>query len=222
MADGTQTWNPPLEERARERTDAKLADVLDDIVYLLPGCPDVTIRKELARVWRRFAESTSCWKEVLPVPLMAGERLYPVQSAQGGVVKTVDAAFFAKREEDGRVLRRPAWRTRAFPGPDGWSVEMNHAPDGQFVAQCPFMELRLTLLPVRNSEEVPPYILDRYGAELASGVVATLAAQEGRGWFNAAIAAQKGIEWRDALNVASLQTIAPNGEIDTHNYEGWA
>lgn len=222
MADGTQTWNPPLEERARERTDAKLADVLDDIVYLLPGCPDVTIRKELAHTWRRFAESTSCWKEVLPVALSAGERFYPVQSAQGGVVKTVDAAFFAKRETDGHIVRRPTWRVRAIPGPDGWVAEMDHAPDEYAVAQWPFMELRLTLLPVRNSEDVPPYILDRYGAELAAGVVATLAAQEGRNWFNAAIAAQKGIEWRNALNSAALRAIAPNGEIDVRNYEGWA
>lgn len=218
MPQAEGNWGEPLEARNPERADGNLADLLDDMVYLLPSCPDLVMRKQLMKVWRLFAEKSGCWKEDVAIPLEAGRVMYPVVSAKGGEVRSVDSAWTVSRL--GR--RKAAPYVKAVRTEGGWAVAVHGVPPIGFDGEPPTLFLRVTLIPQRNSEAVPQSILDRHGADLAAGAVAYLAMQEGRPWANAVIAAQNLAEWQNALHDAAIRAIAPNGEIDATNYEGWA
>lgn len=196
-----------------------LRALVEDIVYQMPSCPDISIRKELQRAWRDFADRTSCWKATPKVALAAGDDLYAIPTPYGATVKTVDFTAFIAPEGGFRPFRPREVR------PDGggnWLVRLQVVPDGAFVAKWPDMEIRITLLPWRNDEDAPQWVVEKYGPALAAGAIWRLASQEGKPWSNAALAEQSLSDWRDALNEASIRAIAPDGVIRTTNWEGWA
>ena len=222
MADEVE-YESPLEARPAKAGTASVRDLAGDLVYQLPGCPDLAIRKELSRAWRDFAARTSCWRGASAISLAEGVRSYPVPAPFGGTVASVDGVALLCSDNGApcgpHILLNPRrWAWRQEEG----LVSLAEAPDAGMVAETPFLEVRATYLPLRDSEDAPRWVLDKYGPALAAGALWRLASLEGRAWANATLAARAFSEWKDALSEASVRAIAPDGEIRATNWEGWA
>ena len=217
-------YKNPLTERNPEREDASVLSFAEELVYRLPGCPDITVRKALMDCWRQFADKTSCWKERPLIPLAAGGDTYAVPTMFGAAVKSLEGLAFCKLDDNG--VRRGYRRMSLF---DAWHdqggmlmIRLADVPSETSVAAYPYIEARVVLLPNRKSESAPQWVLDIYGPALAAGALYRLASQTNKPWGNAELAAQSFVEWNNALNRAAIRAISPSGRIDAHNYEGWA
>lgn len=207
----------PLEANPLNSFDTSLTDLVDDIVYLLPNCSDLIIRKELTQCWRIFADRTDAYFTVEKVPLVKGTNKYSIPIPGDYTIKSVFGVYLTNDNQDvqGRAFK-------ASIADSILNVTLTPGVQDNILHYYDKLAVEITLLPKRNCESIPIWILDKYGPAIVSGVIYRLASQKGKPWENAVLATQHMIDWENALNEVSVDRLGIGGEIDVTNYEGWA
>lgn len=216
-----------LDENATPVAVRDLGSLADDMVYRLPGCDDVMVRKTLQAACREFCEKTAALRFRIPVPFEPGRRAYPVVAPFDCHVKAVrDMRFFHEwtettalgNEVERRVLLPADRKWRVDPGPvvvfAGAIAEEDLASRTGFVAE-------VDCVPGLNCEDLPEPFLDRHGAAIVSGALARLFAMQNRPWSDPAQAAGEKLAFERAANEAAYFALGPRG-ADAVNYGGWA
>lgn len=219
-------WLNPLDEPAAGDASppGSLADLAPEMVWRLPGCADLAVRKALQWAWSEFCVRTGAFRvRVRAEPRGEGPvRLLPLAPPVAAhhvrvvhALARVDTPPPRPVPESGH---RPGWRARP-----GGLVEIPAflAPDGsRFAALC-------ELAPDPGAESVPLPLLRLHAEALVSGALWMLMSQSARPWSDPASAAAEGVRWRNALSRAARHAVAADGGAGTGRscivpHERWA
>lgn len=197
-----------------------VAELAENLVYRLPGCTDLMIRKAIQDVCREFCRETKCLTADRVLPLEDGETDYPVTPVYGGIVGEVrEVSLCGRRLVGGRdfclstgscvVVRLD----RRFVQPEG-----NVPPAEEHIhGRERHLRVRATEYPKLGSERVPSWFVARHGEAVCSGVLARLCAMTGRAWTDPSVAADERLRYENAKSEARMfREVPPGGRfIDT-------
>ncbi len=223
---GILEYKNALEENAVAANLRNLGSLADDMVYRLPGCDDVMVRKTLQAACRDFCERTSALRFHIPVTFDVGRRSYPVVAPCDCRVKAVrEVKFFHLWVEtvDGVEVTHKVFT----PANRKWTVEpgpvvvFTGAITEEFISSCTGFIAEVDCVPSMNSEDLPGPFVDQFGEAIVAGALSRLFAMQNRPWTDAAQAASEKITFEKAVNEAAFQAIGPRG-TDAVNYGGWA
>lgn len=178
-----------------ERDIETLASLAEDIVFRLPGCTDLMIRKTIGSVYRDFCRRTCALVTKRKIGLKSGVACYGVAPfLRGGVVDCVRSVS----TEDGREIN-------TFVASDGTIVvEKSYLPvDGE----TKNIIVETVEIPGIGCEEAPRWFLDKYGDAIISGTLAKLMAMTGRAWSDAQMAAIENSNFNSALTEARVRSL---------------
>lgn len=198
MAESYQTeWEAPELD--------SLASLAENLVYRIPGCDSVVLRKTLQKVAREFVADTQCLTSRQPMTPDAGGMCFPVPYFGGKVSDVREVWLFGRRLRKGvdwnwpigSGLRiAPHLIPRREIGPHAVTEQKDarrYTPsvnrmDAQEVADeshpVPFFAVVVEHLSL-FSEKLPKPLLQKHGDAICSGVLARLFAMTGKPWTDA-------------------------------------
>lgn len=221
-------YRNPLDEDAVALEPRSLGDLAGEVVYLLPGCAPLMIRKELQNAWADFAARSGAFRFPMRRRLEKGVREYRFSPPADAAVREVRNLRFGFMDGEGGTVRlRPRfWMRHAV----SWRcagaeavVRLAVAVDDAFLESDNFISLELECRPRVGSEDIPFFVYDRWGRAIVAGALQRLCSMPNRPWSDAAVAARSQVEYENALNEASLDLVENRrGEVNATNWEGWA
>lgn len=187
-----------------EETEAveldNIARLAENIVYLLPGCPDLVIRKTIQEVYRDFCRRACCLLARRRFPF--DRHTYNVVPMYGGVVDCVTEVSI-----DGRVLKNGVDYRVSSP----CTVHI----DNRRVRCCRHGEhpceqvcIETVEFPKVTSESAPSWFIDMYGDYIVCGTLARIQAIAGRAWTDQAQSAMNNMKYENAINDVRSRSFA--------------
>lgn len=222
MGDFTTEWERPEFD--------SVPSLAEDMVYLLPGCDSVLIRKMLQATYRDFCRRSAAlrtWRRVEAEPHV---RMCPVVPVLSGVIDCVTRVLFghSRREvRDWRVVGDPpmlelpctlrqylidetpgvVW-VQDKPNVGALPVVVEHGE--RHVVRC-HLWVEAVEIPHIGEERAPREFLQRYGDALVDGALARLFSMTGRPWTDVEQARQRGVAYSNALSEARLRSQCGGG-----------
>lgn len=182
-----------------------LSSLAANLVYRLPGCPDMVVRKTLEDVYRDFCRRSCCLRGRWRFDLKEGERRYPLFSDIAGVIDSVTSV------RSGRfVLSEPYdYRADLRGIPEIVMSERTVPSEGR--PRFGHCEAEFVVVPRIGSENAPKWLLDRYGDSMVSGVLARLMSMSGKPWTDTAQAPAEGMRYENGIGEARMEYHSGNG-----------
>lgn len=170
-----------LEEYEKPELES-LRTLVENLVFRLPACEEIVIRKTLQEVYRNFCRSTCVLNFVHCVK---GESELPISSSMGG--GEIDSISDVYCDEH-----------RLRLGID-YQVVGKGTPIVKLERRYFGSDIRVVTIEVPgiNEENVPRWFLKRYGDALVSGVLGRLMSITGKAWSDPNMAI---IYWREYEN----------------------
>jgi len=188
----------------------RLADIAQNLVYRLPGCSDLMVRKTIQEVYREFCRDTKFFQLVHRGELKSGEAVFGVAPLiPGGVVGEV-------REVSIGHIRLRCGVDYTVEGISPVTVVL--APSSTPSPEDPEARAHISVLaveyPSMGSEEVPQGFVDAYGDAIASGVMARLCSMANKPWSDMQVAAAEQVRYQNAKSEARMRReVPPDGRI---------
>ncbi len=198
-----------FQEEQEKPEFASLATLAEGLVYRLPGCDDLMIRKTIREVYREFCDETKCLCGQREIELQSGVTEYPVAPLFGGVVDEIRYVFGGHR-----YLR--VWRDYQPRAGVVASIALrNWVPNKQDDGKTLFVEA--VELPRLESERCPYWFINKHGDAIQNGVLSRLCAMTGRAWTDASIASSSLIRYENAKSEMRMKYEMPHSGnvIDT-------
>lgn len=218
MADFTTEWERPEFD--------SVPSLAEDMVYLLPGCDAVLIRKMLQSAYRDFCRRSAAlrtWRRVEAEPHV---RMVPVAPVLSGEIDCVTRVLFghSRREvRDWRVAGDPpmielprvcerylleespgvVW-VQGRPNVGALPVVVEHG-DRHVVRVHLWVEA--VEIPHIGEERAPKAFLRRYGDALVDGALTRLFSMTAKPWTDAEQARQRGVAYANALSEARQRSM---------------
>lgn len=217
------TWTGLFSEDAQPLQVVNLGSLADNMVYQLPGCSDLMIRKTLQSVYREFCETAASLRMKAAFDIEDGVSIYTLQPVYSCIVDSVCKVWIGDR-----VLKAG----RDFELVDGdlvriiLPVGVVSGIAGLPEADRPSLEAECVLVPTINSEECPTWFMQKYGTALVSGALYRLFSMTNRSWSDTAQAAREFNSYQNAVNRSRLSicsndgSVSGSGEVDIINREG--
>ena len=229
MADFTTEWETPEFD--------SVPSLSEEMVYLLPGCDAVLIRKALQSAYRDFCKRGAAlrtWRKiVLPHDdegmlraVGSGFAVVPVLSGEIDCVTQVVCDCMGVRRDirgwsfvghpPGLVFPHPSRHDFFIGRMDGNLVQ--HRPNvgtlppevrsGRLPPPMPaLLWVEAVEIPHIGEERAPREFLQRYGDALVDGALARLFSMTGRAWTDAEQARQRGVAYTNALSEARQRSM---------------
>lgn len=229
-------YKNPFNEEAEGIEIKHLGDLAGEMVYRLPGCSALMIRKELQQSWYEFASRTGILRFPMKMALVEGKRKYGLTAPCPAAISRVSGFMLAMEDADGVHPHRYEWAWHRI----GYANNGEHATvlldfniDADFLKTDNRLLCKLECRPLVATEDIPAPMYARWGHAIVAGAMAHLCALNtnkynyqvagNRPWADPALAQQSQIEFENAINEASLDTMRdPRGNINAVNWEGWA
>lgn len=165
-----------------------LAALAENIVYRVPGCTDLMVRKTIAETYRDFCKRTCVIRTRRRIDLVHGENDYRLVSSPGCIVDCV-----ADVHVGGRKVEFDGY---AFCGGDTIHLEDRLLPPE---GESAYMEVTCVEVPRIGSEQAPRLFIERYGDAIVSGALYRLMSMSGRAWSDPQQAAIEARLYENAL-----------------------
>jgi hypothetical protein len=205
----------PLEEEVSPTDFVNLGSLAEDMVYRLPGCADLMIRKTLQAVYREFCEMTWALRSVSTNELVEGEASYRI------IVPSQTYVFRVVKVKKGNSILAEGTQFTAMTG-QPIRIVLSSVPSSSDTGVL--LETEVVCVPTRGSEDVPVWFSDMYGSALVSGALFRLFAMESKPWTDVSQAKLEGIMWQNSLNDATAKSISGsqigNKQLNAINFEG--
>lgn len=186
-----------------------LSSLAENLVYLLPGCADVMVRKTLQEVYRDFCRRSCCLCGRRHF-VLSSEGTVSVAPMFGGLLDCISEVRY-----NGRVLGYMDYTTM------GTRINFRDAlvpePDCDD-SQLPEIDVTFVEMPKMNSECVPCWFVQRHGESVCAGVLARLMAMTGKAWSDPQQAAENRVRYENAVCEARMRYYDRTGNGDL----GWA
>ena len=195
-----EVWQPePVES---------IASLAEDMVYRLPGCGDLMVRKTLQNAYREFCQKTDCLVFTDRITLKPSVTDYEVSQNPCGIVECVRKA---KIEGDPRflVLNREYFTLDDLPPKIRVSESLLPSSE-ESEDDYPVLDAECVIVPPMGGECAPLWFLQRYGHAVVSGAMYRLFSMTGKPWSDAAQAQQEAIRYENALTEAKARSLYPN------------
>ena len=209
-------------QQEQERPELEtISELAENLVFRLPGCDDVMIRKTLQEVYREFCRETKCLTAERIIDIEPGRPEYPLFSAFGGVVTDVRAVAIGHQ----RLMAGVDYTTH---GAAPVVLTLARRWTGEAPENVPPAEAHIHARPVKvrvlqeeapalNSEKAPRGFIALHGEAICAGVLARLFAMTGRAWSDPQQAAMERINYENAKSEERMKRETPPGGrfIDT-------
>jgi hypothetical protein len=201
----------------------------ENMVYLLPGCDPLLVRKMLQQSYRDFCRRSAALRTWRRIPLVPGERAYPVAPLLSGEIDCVTRVAWAHssipvrgwevRGDAPPMLVLPHWleshcefmvpsrvphivayeQTRENVGALPTEAEPGEHPPH---GNPRSVVVEAVEIPHIGEERAPREFLQRYGDALVDGALARLFPMTGKPWTDVEQARQRGVAYSNALSEA--------------------
>ncbi|MCE7797857.1 hypothetical protein LWE61_14995 [Sphingobium sufflavum] len=166
-----------------------MADPTDFFRWILPSAttaPEPTVSAHVIDAAQDFCKRTRCWRSRHSITLDGTETDIPCTPEDAVLIDIESSAF------DGRPLGKTRYSDAEF-GDDGmpWAITQRSPAALQLVprAQPGKLELSLFLMPAPLADELPDFLRDLHGRDIANGALGTLLAIPNQPFSNPALAA---------------------------------
>ena len=204
---------------------ASVSELAENLVYRLPGCTDIVVRKTIREVYREFCRETQCLTAERRLKLINRERIYPVSAMFGGVVCGVREVRL-----DNLILKVG----RDYTVNDGCDVILgmqhvldmrggcreNGMCDGSFQVdrihtgdahwRHPELVIVAYEIPKLESEKAPRWFIEKHGEAIVQGVLSKLLSVTGRPWSDPAKSAEARIEYENMKSETRMMREYPS------------
>lgn len=154
-----------------------LAGLAENIVYRLPGCTDMMVRKALQDVYRDFCRRSCCLHTTRRISLQNHTRHYHVSASYDSMsIDCVSEVSLGRR-----VLERGRDYDVRGVG-RSVCVELSHRLPVPHCGCHDDLFVTCVEVPRIGSEFTPDGFLDKYGDDLVSGVMYRLMSMTGKPW----------------------------------------
>jgi len=184
----------PLTADAQPPQTLRLGSLAEDMVYKLPGCADLMIRKELQVVASDFCRRTG---------IFIVEIRSEFDDADVAVLRVPFSAFIRTvlSVKTGSIVLRPgAYRVSGNPATLTLLESMVQPLDDD-----PSVFVEATLEPMTGCEDYPDDFIQRWGYGIISGTLARLFAMSKKPWSDPAQSALESAIYQNALTAACLE-----------------
>lgn len=173
---------------AAEADYETLASLAQDLVYRLPGCTDLMVRKTIQEVYRDFCRKTCALTSTVKVEMSGCENCRMLHARHSGCrVDCVTAVRVGCREipkDEYRVVDGVLHVSNSYLSADGSPVVVS--------VDC-------VEIPRLGCETVPADFVEKHGDAIRSGVLARLMSMTGRAWSDQNMAALEMRSYENAL-----------------------
>lgn len=217
MGDFTTEWEMPELD--------SVPSLAENMVYLLPGCDSVLIRKTLQATYRDFCRRSAALRTWRRIQVVKGLFRYPVAPMLSGEIDCVTQVLWAHSRVPVRGWRvtgdSPAMLEllRHFSlhyvddappnvvwvqGRENVGAQPVEVPndDDERRRFCAAVMVEAVEVPHSNEERAPKEFLQRYGDALVDGALARLFTMQGKAWMDAEQARQHGAAYANAMSEA--------------------
>lgn len=186
-----------------------LNTLMEDCIYMLPGCSDLMLRKELQKTFREFCrrtgalivtdESSVTYEDyTMPLCKCDGEFYLLHRVKLNGV--EVDATRYKLNKECGSV-----------------SIEFSLTEDeddenGDAVIYA--AEVKYSYVPRMGSEYAPAWFLTKYSDGIVAGTLFRLLAMPNKPWTDNETAKLQGLEYQRCMNGAVIERMTNGYTVD--------
>lgn len=198
-----------------------LTNLMENMIYRLPGCTELMIRKELQHTLIEFCEITGSLVLRIPIDYKEGANSYLVSTPSVNYTIRQINSFSTtwgnyKRSTDFAIYKES----------DKYYVSFNVKPNSNDLLENmrPQYVLECVCVPTINAENVPEDFLKRFSSALVSGTMARLMSMSGKAWSDVSQAAIKNIEYQNALNDACVEKVTQGRQQITFargNFTSW-
>lgn len=190
-----------------------LADLAEDLVYRLPGCDDVMVRKTLQNVYRDFARQSCVFKTVRRAHIVGHESCFGPTISDMYVDSVVDVRIGNRKLVYGHeyeIVGNSKIVFRGLPnfdvgcGDEGlrFIVDGAELPPHFKKEVVPDVEITCVEVPKNGSESVPSWFFDKYSEAIVSGVLFRLMSMTNKPWSDPAQAMIEKVTYESAMNEA--------------------
>ena len=180
-------------------TFGTVAKFAENVVFRVPGCSDLMVRKAVRWAYNDFCRRSCCLRTVRRLSIEEEQTDYPVMPVYGQSVDSIVRVSIGRRvlrpQKDYLVVDGLAKVVRLHERFVPWSGEA-----GGVV----WMEVEAVEMPSLESEEMPSWFADKYGAAVVSGALAQLLGTSGRAWSDPQSAAVERRAYENAVAEAKL------------------
>lgn len=191
-----------FDEQVETVSFATLANLAEDVVFRLPGCSDLMVRKTLQSVYRDFCRRSLCLLTMRRLSLEPNVQYYPVIPVYGQLVDSV-----VKVEIGGTGPRAHALRQGVdYKVVDGSEVRillMRHILPKDEMTET-FLNVSAVEMPSLDSETVPAWFIQKHGAAVVAGTLASLLGIANRPWSDPQSAVQERRAYENMVAEARL------------------
>lgn len=177
------------------RETETLASLAEDIVFRLPGCTDLMIRKTLESVYRDFCRKTCALVTRRCFEITHGRVGYLVSA----VLSDCSIDCVRKVEVDGREVDFPIGNDCTI------FVDERFLP---LEGETRKMVVETVEMPNVGAEYAPRWFLRKYGDAIVSGVMANLCLMTGRTWSDPQVAAVEAAKYASAMTEARVRSVS--------------
>ncbi len=170
---------------------ASVSELAENIIYRLPGCSDLMVRKTIREVFREFCRETKCLTFECVIELEDGLKHYHAFPMFSGVVTEILSVRI-----DGRLLKRGFDYAVLDDGcvrlsdANVWEAPSRNEPSAESYDKPPKMIVKAVEIPRLESEKTPRWFIEKYGDAIVNGVLARLMSMTGRAWTDSAKATE--------------------------------
>ena len=182
----------------------KLADLM---IYRLPGCSDLMVRKELQRVSREFTRATGGFREILTITPEDDTYTYDLLPSFDATIEMVSTVTMFDVVVAGNLYDVTDGDPARITFHEDW---FDNAYDAAETADLTGSAV-VMLVPEIGCESFPDHFLKRNGEAIVAGALMNLARIPNMPWTNPSMAVSEGIIYQNFLNDAAIRRI--NGMI---------
>ena len=198
-----------------------IRNLMENLIYRLPGCTELMIRKELQHTLIEFCEITGVLEIDIPICYQEGVSVYPLNAPSDFTITQINS-FRTNWEKDS--FDYLDFTTRQELG--NYFISFNRLPNNDDILKNPHLKyiVRCVCVPTINCEDVPESFLQRFGTAIVSGTMARLMSMQGKAWSDVSQAAIKNIEYQNALNDACITKATQGKKQNTFakgNFTSW-
>lgn len=194
-----------------------VASLAEAVVFRVPGCSDVMVRKALQNAYRDFCSRSCALRGRHCVVLENGRREYPIRTMSHGSVVAVAGIGVRFSEEFGRRLHRGECSFDA--GTSVLSVGRHLLPPKGGDYPQITLDVETVEAPRLGDEHAPAWFVQAHGDAIASGALADLYAMANRPWSDPQQAVQERAKYENAIGSARYSYCTNNGVAGGPNPE---
>ena len=195
---------------------SRVSGIAEDLVYRLPGCSDLMVRKELQNALRSFCRVTGALRVSREYSIPSDGRV-PLATALEASVQTVHGVAF------GDVAVNRAYLS-VEDGTPPVLVLSESALSMAAALGATTVAVVYSLVPLPGAEEVPEWFLRDHWDGIASGAMSRLFSMLGRPWSDPAQAKDEASAYNVAVTAACLKTRRGGkiaGDLSCRNSKPW-